>query len=323
MTTFTSLFSEDLNAMIRFHTSLGYSEQTYLSRATAFDRFCSEHYPDCFEINESLVMAWIRPEAKKNSGVLQDRISFIRGFAAFLKRNGKKAYVIPDKYSAGISLFMPYILSEKELRALFTAIDDYRHPSDSFAGELLKTYFRLTYTCGLRPQEGRLLKSDDVDLISGEIRIMNTKWHKSRTIVMSEDMRKLAVKYAVKKKLQRPPSDFFFSKKSGGPYTAAWMQARLKLCFALSKPTVPNDLLPAIRVYDLRHRFATTVLHRWLDEGKDISSRLPYLQQYMGHKDIASTSYYIHLLPENLIRSSGIDWEKMNALIPEVELWEK
>ncbi len=32
---------------------------------------------------------------------------------------------------------------------------------------------------------------------------------------------------------------------------------------------------------------------------------------------------YIHLLPENLIKSAGIDWEGMNHLIPRVELWEK
>ena len=53
-----------------------------------------------------------------------------------------------------------------------------------------------------------------------------------------------------------------------------------------------TDLLPSVRVYDLRHRFATAVLNRWLDEKKDLSSRLPYLQTYMGHKDLEATAYY-------------------------------
>jgi len=43
----------------------------------------------------------------------------------------------------------------------------------------------------------------------------------------------------------------------------------------------------------------------------------------MGHKELAATAYYIHLLPENLVRSSGIDWDSMNRLVPEVELWER
>ena len=50
---------------------------------------------------------------------------------------------------------------------------------------------------------------------------------------------------------------------------------------------------------------------------------LSYLQTYMGHKDWEATAYYIHLLPEKLVKSAGIDWEAMNRLIPRVELWEK
>ena len=47
-----------------------------------------------------------------------------------------------------------------------------------------------------------------------------------------------------------------------------------------------------------------------------------YLQMYMGHKDVSHTAYYIHLLPENLIRSKGVDWESLNAVFPGVELWQ-
>lgn len=72
-----------------------------------------------------------------------------------------------------------------------------------------------------------------------------------------------------------------------------------------------------------RHRFATAVLNQWLDEKIDLNARLPYLQTFMGHKEMESTAYYIHLLPENLVKSAGIDWESMNRLLPRVELWEK
>lgn len=60
------------------------------------------------------------------------------------------------------------------------------------------TYFRLTYTCGLRPQESRTLKRINVDLNSGEIRIVNSKWNRSRTVIMSDEMLTLARKYATK-----------------------------------------------------------------------------------------------------------------------------
>ena len=45
---------------------------------------------------------------------------------------------------------------------------------------------------------------------------------------------------------------------------------------------------------------------------------LYYLQAYMGRDSLSSTAKYIHLLPENLVKVSGIEWETMRSLIPEV-----
>ena len=60
----------------------------------------------------------------------------------------------------------------------------------------------------------------------------------------------------------------------------------------------------------------------WLDEKQDLNAMLPYLQAYMGHETLAATAYYIHLLPEKLVKSSGIDWEALHELIPEVSVWQ-
>ena len=51
------------------------------------------------------------------------------------------------------------------------------------------------------------------------------------------------------------------------------------------------------RLYDLRHTFATHRLHQWVKEGKDVNACLAYLSEYMGHSNLESTAYYIHLLP--------------------------
>ena len=130
---------------------------------------------------------------------------------------------------------------------------------------------------------------------------------------MSEDMLSLARSYAGIRDAAFPGSAYFFPAPDGGPYSAQKIQGKFKWFFARTKPGIPKDLLPAVRVYDLRHRFATAVLNRWLDEKKELSSRLPYLQTYMGHKDWEATAYYIHLLPEKLVKSAGIDWEAMNS----------
>lgn len=43
-----------------------------------------------------------------------------------------------------------------------------------------------------------------------------------------------------------------------------------------------------------------------------------YLRTFMGHQSLNETAYYIHLLPENLVKSPGVDWETLNAVLPEV-----
>lgn len=82
----------------------------------------------------------------------------------------------------------------------------------------------------------------------------------------------------------------------------------------------PSEL-PKVRIYDLRHRFASAVLNRWLDEKRNLYAMLPYLRAYMGHEKISTTAYYIHLLPENIVKSTGIDWTTLDELMPEVNVW--
>lgn len=323
MNEFISGFADDLTDMINMKVALNYSPNTYLERARSFDKNCAEFFPGVNELTETVVISWIHTNAEQTNGALHRKISFARAFGMYLKSIGKKAYIVPDSYTSGRTLFVPYLLNDPELTALFHEIDRLEFKRNPFCGIVLSTYFRLTYTCGLRPGEGRNLKRLDVDLNTGEVRINHTKWHKCRTVVMSEDMLTIARKYAVLRDSQFPDSEYFFPDTDGDPYTSARMGTQLKRCFAASKPEVPEELLPSIRVYDLRHRFATAVLSRWLDEGIDITSRLPYLQTYMGHKELQSTLYYVHLLPENLVKSAGIDWEHMNSILPRAEIWEK
>ena len=46
---------------------------------------------------------------------------------------------------------------------------------------------------------------------------------------------------------------------------------------------------------------------------------LPFLREYMGHKTLSETAYYIRILPENLVKSPAIDCNQFNDLLPEVE----
>lgn len=319
---YKSKFAEDLSRMIELKVAFGYSENTYKGYAKSFDKFCCEYYPEETEVTEGLVKSWIKTSFEDGK-VVHGRLAFIRTFAQYMESIGKTAYLITEKFADGHILLIPYLMDENEIKAFFHQVDKYKSETDPFFSIICSVYFRLVYTCGLRPQEGRLIKRSDVDGDNDEIRIINSKQHKSRIVVMSNEMTQLMRTYLTLRDVKYPESEYLFPNPDGGPYTAARMQGRMKRFFALSKPDIPKEMLPSIRVYDLRHLFATTVLNRWIDNKQDISSRLPYLRTYMGHREIDATAYYIHLIPKHLTQTTAIDWESLNQILPRAEIWQE
>jgi integrase len=126
---------------------------------------------------------------------------------------------------------------------------------------------------------------------------------------MSEELTALCRKYDSGK----CPRTYFFERKDGSRFPTYWMTNQFRMCWRNSGLDKRGNPRP----YDLRHNYATRVLMRWTDEGKDVLGMTPYLSAYMGHADFTTTLYYIHLLPERLKNSAGIDWERFSRIYPE------
>ena len=133
---------------------------------------------------------------------------------------------------------------------------------------------------------------------------------------MSSDMLKLCRAYDKRRVVFAKGSQYFFPSWAGGAFSSSKLAYHFTDCWRRAYPNVEN--LPRVRVYDLRHRFASAALNRWLDKGQNLSAKLPYLRAYMGHNDLTETLYYVHLLPENLTKSPGINWEALDSIMPEV-----
>ena len=123
---------------------------------------------------------------------------------------------------------------------------------------------------------------------------------------MSEDMRTLCQKYdSLFGKRQ-----WFFQKWDGRPYETSWYNQiwrRLISGIGIAWRGTP-------RTYDLRHAFASRNIIRWVNVGRDVMVLLPYLSAYMGHSELTSTLYYVHLLPENLRKAAHIDWDYLSGV---------
>jgi integrase len=191
-------------------------------------------------------------------------------------------------------------------------------PNDSLAQYIVPVIFRVIYCCGLRPSEGRLIKTKDIDLHAGRLYIRESKRHKDRIVMLSDDVLHLCNAYNVFLNKIMGESDYFFPDSKSQPRGSQWLRHQFKKCWKISGVEKLNP--PHPRIYDFRHTFATRWLQDCLDKNDDLYNLLPYLSAYMGHSHFNSTFYYIHLLPERLKASPVIDWQAFSDLIPEVPL---
>lgn len=317
MSNFKSRLAPIIKEYIEFRQTLGYSnsQDYYLAQ---FDAYCHEHHPDLTALTKESVRGWVHYETSRGRTGMLAKVSSVRMLALYM---GNGAYVLPTSAVSKQPKCTPYILTDDELSRLFAAVDDIKGNTAQSLKLIFPTLLRLQYTCGLRPNEVRLIKRRNINLNTGEILIEKTKKHKERIVVMSDDMLKQCRKYDVVREIMTPQSKYLFSPADGIPVTKRQLTDVLKRCWKQANPDTPANMLPRVRPYDLRHRFASAVLQNWLNENRDFYSMLPYLSAYMGHENFSATAYYIHLLPENLLNSSMIDWNAIDSVNPEVSVW--
>lgn len=308
--------------MQAFRAASGFRTYGYKAPLRSLCAYCRKTGRGSRGLDKDLVLGWMEESAASGSAdATYRKASVVRTLANYINAFGGRAYVLPHALQPSRKAsFVPYVPDDAELTGLFAEIDKVR---DSGPGRLAvrsayAVLFRLIYTCGLRPGEGVMAKRTDVNLADGTLFVRETKFHKQRIVALSEPMSMLLSKYVRHLDGVMPHAEYLFPSVSGRPVNMKRVERRLRQCWRLSHGNIPDGVVPRLRVYDLRHRFASAVLQRWLDESLDIYAAMPLLRAYMGHSSLSSTLYYVHLLPESLRASKGIDWERLNSLVPEV-----
>lgn len=317
MITFKSKLARVIKEYLEVRKTMGYSD-THEKHLALFDEFYSEFYPELETITKESARGWVKYEISRGRGGMYNKISSVRFLARYL---GNGAYVLPTTTVPKKPQSTPYILTDDELSRLFIAADTITGTMDSSVKTMFPTLLRLLYTCGLRPNEVRLIKRDNINFATGEIFIERSKQYKDRIVVMSDDMLLQCRKHDVFRGIVNSRSEYFFVRGDDLPMPNYHLNYVFSSCWRRANPDVPANMLPRVRPYDMRHRFASAVLQKWLNEERDLYAMLPYLRAYMGHEQMSDTAYYIHLLPENLLGSSGIDWNGIDAVAPEVDIW--
>lgn len=298
------------NDMLNIKVSLGYTRHNYTSHIPQFIDFCVNKYPEANGITKEMLDKWLVSGSFNTDNTRRLAIINIRHFVRYLNATGKSAYVPSSEYNVRVQRYQPYIFTDHELSVLFNSIDSLENRKGYEASHpelILPVAFRLELCCGMRPAEPFNLRIEDVDLKNGDVFIRKSKRGKDRHIVMSEDMRQLCVAYDG----LAGSREWFFSYLDGKQVPTRW--AQWNFAKAWNKSGLPiryNNPRP----YDLRHNFATRTLMRWVDEGRDVMTLMPYLSTYMGHCGLEETLYYVHLLPERIKTSPGIKWDMMKDI---------
>jgi integrase/recombinase XerD len=158
----------------------------------------------------------------------------------------------------------------------------------------------LLVVSGLRIGEAIKLDRSDVDWTQEVLLIRESKFGKSRLVPLHPSSMQALKQYAqLRDKFHPRPKDrsFFLSVKG-----TRLLYADVQLTFRklIDNAGVGVGAPSRPRLHDLRHGFAVRTLLGWYRSGEDVQSKLPSLSTYLGHREPASTYWYLSATPELL-----------------------
>ena len=297
--TFISGFASDIEAFIKLKHGLGniyYSPSIVLK---SFDNFCYENFKNKDILSKDIVMAWYKLGVDKHltPKTLRLNMTPISHLAKYQCDKGEKAYIFPTKTLPPEKGYTPHIYSREELIRFFNVTDNcHITPQNPNRHLIMPVFFRLLYSCGLRVSEATNLLTDNVDLESGILKIMDSKNDGERLVPLSKDIHERIIKYYELVHCNKHHK-YFFPSKTDDPIKYMNIYGNFRR-FLRNAEISHGGKNHQIRIHDFRHTFAVHCLRNWVLEGRDLNTCYPYLKAYMGHTLFRYTAYYLRITAE-------------------------
>ena len=321
---YQSNFATQIEGYIKEKRAVGYKFQTGAKVLKSFDSFAHSNYPTETILTKQLVMEWTARKPNETISTQCGRISLIRGLAEFMNRMGYPAFVYPRAMvTVNRYAYIPYIFSNDEIRKIFEVCEDYAATKIGTPVRKLDLplLIRMLYGCGLRISEAVNLNCEDVDLNKGILYIRNTKFNKERILPMADSLAERCREYLESVIVERTGNPYFFPSPYGGYYSEATVYKLFRE--VLRKAGISHlGRGKGPRIHDLRHTFAVNCLKKWVLEGKDLNSLLPYLSAYLGHEDMRGSQRYLRLTADLYPDLTTKIEETCSYIIPEVKMYE-
>ena len=199
----------------------------------------------------------------------------------------------------------PHIYSDAEISKLLRATAKLGSPS-GLRPYTFVTLFGLLVTSGLRISEALQLNHDDVNLKSGVLTVVLTKFRKSRLVPLHASTTQVLGEYAERRDRHHPhPSGRrFFLNDHGEPLG----KSAVYRVFGILRRQLgwtKNRQGRRPRLHDMRHTMAVRTLLRWYREGADVDRKMLFLSTYLGHVEVTDTYWYLTAVPELMALTAG------------------
>ncbi len=149
-----------------------------------------------------------------------------------------------------------------------------------------KTIIKFLLATGLRLSEMTNLKWSNVNLMSGQIKVVEGKGMKDRIIYIDDEMIEDLQEWKERMFEAWGPSEYVFTTRSLKLLDGSSVRKMIRIY--IDKANINKD----ITTHSLRHTFASDLLR----ECKNIR----IVQKALGHSDISSTQIYTHIVDEEL-----------------------
>lgn len=243
-----------------------------------------------YEANSADVMGYIAHRRADKATTANRRLTVLKRFYRLgIRKNLVKADPCLNLRAAKQAPRFPKTLSESQVEALLGAPD-----TDTPLGIRDRTMLELMYASGLRVSEMVDLKTIEVGLNEGVVRVISGKGGKERLVPFGAEAATWLKKYLEVARPQlldtkaqhKATQDLFLARHTGQGMTRQAFWHIIKRYATLAGIDVP------LSPHTLRHAFATHLLNHGAD--------LRVVQLLLGHADISTTQIYTHVARERL-----------------------
>jgi integrase len=297
---FTSAIGAEIAKFVTHKQALGRHYDTQRHILLLFDRFLAAR--GVSDLSTKGFCAWCSSIEHLMPSGRRGRMLLVRQFCLYRRRSDPLCFVPdPSQFPKPQSRRRPYVFSEDEIARLLRAADALRSwRASPLYPQVARLAIVLLYTSGLRRGEVVRMTLGDYDSVDRVLLVRDSKFHKSRSIPLSNDAAVEIGRYLVDRRrpgFPRGADTPLLLHRQGSAliaYSGNGLRVLIRHLFRTADVRTVAGNLP--RIHDLRFTFASHALLRWYRAGVDVQARLPMLTTYMGHASILSTEYYLPTL---------------------------